>query len=233
MLRVRAALQFDIRRGHTPQLIKGPELLHRRFRNAGVVVAVKQPHPTVDEIVWVIDHSLCVCTNGLSCRLAAAGASGNCQPACSKSLRPKWVQTASEATTRRGTSVRTKGFPNGGVMLSTWAAQPKGPPATIPAPFTRLEKAIWNWWAKNAPEDMPETVTPAGSSLANGRGEDAVVDLLGGELLAQVLLHLGGVSDHYRLHHLVGFVPRPRLGSNLLAGHCSAPLPSLTSARAD
>src|SRR5829696_5524938 len=109
--------------------------------------------------------SVCARTASL-CRLAAAGAPGNVQPACSKSLRPKCVQTASEATTRRGTSVRTKGFPNGGVMLSTWAAQPKGPPATIPAPFTRLEKAIWNWWAKNAPEDMPDTVMPAGSSSA-------------------------------------------------------------------
>src|SRR6476620_1571931 len=64
MLRVRAVLQFDVRRGHTHQLIKGPELLQRRFGNAGVAVAVKQPHPAVDEIVWVVDHPLCVCTNG-------------------------------------------------------------------------------------------------------------------------------------------------------------------------
>ena len=50
------------------------------------------------------------------------------------SHRPKWVQTASEATTRRGTSVRTKGFPNGGVMLSTWAAQPR-PTSNDPGPL--------------------------------------------------------------------------------------------------
>src|SRR3954451_15414076 len=65
MLRVRAVLQFDVRRGHTHQLIKGPELLQGCFRNAGVAIAVKQPDPTVDEIVGVVDHSLCVCTNGL------------------------------------------------------------------------------------------------------------------------------------------------------------------------
>ena len=53
-------------------------------------------------------------------------------------------------------------------MLSTWAAQPKGPPATIPAPFTRLEKAIWNWWAKNAPEDMPDTVMSGRIELGKG-----------------------------------------------------------------
>src|SRR5215213_6234133 len=64
MLRVRPILQFDVRRGHTHQLIKLPEHLQRRFRNAGVAVAVKQPHPTVDEMVWVVDYPICVCTKG-------------------------------------------------------------------------------------------------------------------------------------------------------------------------
>src|SRR3954470_4343202 len=78
MLRVRAVLQFDVRRGHTHQLIKGPELLQRRFGNAGVAVAVKQPHPTVDEIVRVVDHPLCVCTNGLPLQAGGHGRVWEC-----------------------------------------------------------------------------------------------------------------------------------------------------------
>src|SRR3954453_17505312 len=47
-------------------------------------------------------------------------------------------------------------------MLST---HPNGPPAMMPAPVTSLEKAMWNWWAKNPPEDRPDTVTAVRSSL--------------------------------------------------------------------
>ena len=44
-------------------------------------------------------------------------------------------------------------------------AQKKGPPAIIPAPTMVEEKATWNWTAKNAPEDRPDTETEDSSIL--------------------------------------------------------------------
>jgi hypothetical protein len=43
-----------------------------------------------------------------------------------------------------------------------------GPPARTPAPVTSLEKAMWNWWAMNPPEDRPETVIALRSMFRTG-----------------------------------------------------------------